>query len=64
MDKEFRDRMQELRARLEQLQGLSRCVGEAAREGTFALNRFTIADHPDLDALNHELNNLYGQSFD
>lgn len=39
-------------------------LGDAAKTAGRALDRYTIAEHPDLDALNLELNNLYGNSFD
>ncbi|MFD8335612.1 hypothetical protein ACFV42_23575 [Streptomyces solisilvae] len=39
-------------------------IGEAAAAAGRAQDSFTIADHPDLDALNLELTNLYGSSFE
>jgi len=39
-------------------------VGEAAKAAGRARDGYTIREHPDLDALNLELNNLYGNSFD
>lgn len=37
---------------------------EDVKHARTGLDRHAIADHPDLDNLNHEFNNLYGNSFD
>lgn len=42
------------------LRSLSATVQKAAPSA----DRIVVADHPDLDTLNHELNNLYGSAFD
>lgn len=39
-------------------------LGPAVRKAAASVDHFTIAEHPDLDNLNHELNNLYGGAFD
>ncbi|MBD3004901.1 hypothetical protein [Streptomyces sp. 5-10] len=39
-------------------------VGESAKAAVSAQNGLVIAGHPDLNALNLELNNLYGNSFE
>lgn len=64
MGEDFRDRADALSARLKRLRDTVRRLGEAADAGARSVDRYTVAEHPDLDALNHELNNLYGQSFD
>jgi hypothetical protein len=38
-------------------------LGPAVRKAASSFDRFSIAEHPDLDDLNHELNNLYGGAF-
>lgn len=50
--------------RLKALGEVATAMGSLARQLTAGLDRFVIADHPDLDDLNHELDNLYGGAFD
>lgn len=40
-----------------------RRLGDAVRNTHRGTDRLAIADHPDLDTLNHEFNNLYGGGF-
>lgn len=61
---EGRPDIQEMTARLQSLRGIIESIGEAAREGVRALDICAIAEHPDLDDLNHTLDNLYGRGFD
>ncbi|WP_407553094.1 hypothetical protein QOM21_23935 [Streptomyces sp. Pv4-95] len=61
---EARPDIQEAMDKLRALRATIESVGKAARDGIRAFDRFQIADHPDLNDLNHSMDNLYGNGFD
>ncbi|MFI5524994.1 hypothetical protein [Streptomyces platensis] len=63
-DSEARPDIQEMTEKLRALRATVEGIGKAARDGIRALDRHQIAEHPDLDDLNHSLDNLYRHGFD
>jgi hypothetical protein len=59
-----RDQLAAATQRLNALGEAAATMGALARQLTAGLDRFVIADHPDLDDLNNELDNLYPTAFD
>lgn len=64
MSDDFRDRVAALRAQLENLRDIQQRFVEVVEECQRGIDKVLIAEHPDLGTLGHELDNLYGQSFD
>lgn len=59
-----RERLKNLGESLRKTSDAFRKLGEAVKTAGREQDRYAVADHPDLHALNLELNNLYGNSFD
>lgn len=58
------DRWKDLTETIRKLGEEFQKIGDAAKGAARAQDGYTIAEHPDLDILDLELNNFYGNSFD